>query len=186
MSFHVKGVHMTLNRETTPMQTYSDTARAGGLRNSLRRGEAWLDQRGKWAWITLLVLLFVVAWPIALVLLAYLIWEKQMFSRSCAARSRSHDRAASQSSGASGHRYAEATGNHAFDSYKADALRRLEEEQAAFEAFLQRLRNSKDKSEFDAFMEDRARSVDADPKGDHEAASVSDPKPTEGPRAGEY
>jgi hypothetical protein len=168
------------------MQTYSNTARAGGIRNSFRRGEAWLDQRGKWAWITLVVLLFVVAWPIALVLLAYLIWERKMFSRSCAARSRSHDRAGPQSWGGCGRSFAEATGNHAFDSYKAEALRRLEDEQAAFEAFLQRLRNSKDKSEFDAFMEDRARSVDAETKADPDAASGSDPKPAEGPRAGEY
>ena len=35
-------------------------------------------------------------------------------------------------------------------------LRRLEDEQAAFEAFLQRLREAKDKSEFDDFMADRA------------------------------
>lgn len=49
------------------------------------------------------------------------------------------------------------SGNAAFDSYKASMLRRLEDEQTAFEAFLQRLREAKDKSEFDAFMDDRAR-----------------------------
>lgn len=51
------------------------------------------------------------------------------------------------------------SGNSAFDAYKADTLRRLEDEQEAFEAFLQRLREAKDKSEFDAFMEDRAKTV---------------------------
>ncbi len=49
------------------------------------------------------------------------------------------------------------SGNTAFDAYKTDTLRRLEEEQTAFESFLQRLRDAKDKSEFDSFMEDRAR-----------------------------
>lgn len=49
------------------------------------------------------------------------------------------------------------TGNSAFDTYKADTLRRLEEEQASFEAFLERLREAKDKSEFDQFMDDRAK-----------------------------
>ena len=49
------------------------------------------------------------------------------------------------------------SGNMAFDSYKGETLRRLEEEQKNFEGFLQRLRESKDKSEFDDFMEDRAR-----------------------------
>lgn len=49
------------------------------------------------------------------------------------------------------------TGNSAFDAYKTETLRRLEEEQEAFESFLQRLREAKDKSEFDAFMDDRAK-----------------------------
>lgn len=49
------------------------------------------------------------------------------------------------------------TGNSAFDAYKADTLRRLEEEQDQFEAFLERLRDAKDKAEFDQFMNDRAQ-----------------------------
>ncbi len=49
------------------------------------------------------------------------------------------------------------SGNSAFDAYKADTLRRLEAEQEAFEQFLERLREAKDKSEFDQFMEDRER-----------------------------
>lgn len=57
---------------------------------------------------------------------------------------------------ASRHQFA-TSGNMAFDSYKAETLRRLEDEQEAFEAFLQRLREAKDKSEFDDFMDDRAR-----------------------------
>ncbi|MDM7930834.1 DUF2852 domain-containing protein [Tabrizicola sp.] len=172
------------------MHTYSDTARPGGIRNSFRRGEAWLDQRGKWAWITLLVLLFVIAWPIALVLLAYMIWEKQMFSRSCSARGRRFDRANDTTWERPRRHSAEPTGNHAFDSYKAEALRRLEDEQAAFEAFLQRLRNSKDKSEFDNFMEDRARTAAGQAEGgvvaDPDVASDTGPKPVDGARSGEY
>src|SRR5690606_21700035 len=49
------------------------------------------------------------------------------------------------------------TGNAAFDAYRAEMLRRLETERAQFEAFLDRLRQSRDKSEFDEFMENRAR-----------------------------
>lgn len=48
------------------------------------------------------------------------------------------------------------SGNSAFDAYKADTLRRLEDEQTNFEAFLTRLRDAKDKAEFDQFMDDRA------------------------------
>lgn len=54
------------------------------------------------------------------------------------------------------------TGNAAFDAYKADTLRRLEEEQGNFEKFLERLRESKDKAEFDQFMDDRASRTDDD------------------------
>jgi len=49
------------------------------------------------------------------------------------------------------------SGNAAFDAYKADTLRRLEDEQQSFEDFLRRLREAKDKTEFDDFMNDRAR-----------------------------
>ena len=40
-------------------------------------------------------------------------------------------------------------------------LNRLEQEQTAFEGFLGRLRAAKDKSEFDQFMDERARNARA-------------------------
>lgn len=71
-----------------------------------------------------------------------------MFSGKCAAR-RSHGH---MMSGRSAYR---TSGNSAFDSYKEETLRRLEHEQDEFEAFLERLRAAKDKSEFDQFMDER-------------------------------
>ena len=47
------------------------------------------------------------------------------------------------------------TGNRAFDEYREETLRRLEEEVDEFQAFLQRLRHAKDKAEFDQFMAER-------------------------------
>jgi hypothetical protein len=44
------------------------------------------------------------------------------------------------------------SGNRAFDEYRTETLRRLEEEQREFKAFLDRLRHAKDKAEFDEFM----------------------------------
>jgi Protein of unknown function (DUF2852) len=44
------------------------------------------------------------------------------------------------------------SGNRAFDEYRTDTLKRLEEEQREFHEFLSRLRHAKDKEEFDAFM----------------------------------
>jgi len=145
---HVKDIHINLTTgEFPPMTTASTTTRMGGP-SWFRRAEDWLDDRGKGAWIAAMVLGVIFLWPVGLALLAYMIWSKRMFNRSssCGARRSArhfHDTASS--------------GNTAFDAYKSDTLRRLEEEQAAFEAFLQRLRDAKDKSEFDTFMEDRAR-----------------------------
>jgi hypothetical protein len=98
-----------------------------------------------------MILGFVLFWPVGLALLAYMIWSKRMFSKSCGQSRRhrySHMKAAMRPSG-----------NTAFDSYKTETLRRLEEEQDAFEAFLQRLRDAKDKAEFDQFMDDRAHAA---------------------------
>ena len=50
-----------------------------------------------------------------------------------------------------------ASGNSSFDAYRSDVLHRLEEEQAQFDGFLGRLREAKDQTEFDQFMDDRAR-----------------------------
>ncbi len=79
-----------------------------------------------------------------------------MFSKSCRRSGRGHEMRRS------GFAAMKTSGNTAFDAYKTETLRRLEEEQEAFEAFLQRLRDAKDKSEFDEFMNDRARKTEED------------------------
>ena len=48
------------------------------------------------------------------------------------------------------------SGNASFDAYRAEMLNRLEQEQVKFEGFLERLRDAKDQSEFDRFMDARA------------------------------
>jgi hypothetical protein len=45
--------------------------------------------------------------------------------------------------------------NAAFEDYRQQTLRRLEQEQAEFKSFLEQLRLAKDKSEFDQFMTER-------------------------------
>lgn len=145
------------------MTTASTTTRMGGS-SWFRRAEAWLDDKGKGAWIAAMVLGFILFWPIGLALLAYMYWSKRMFTRTngCGHRRNQHPMGSAYAS----------SGNSAFDAYKSDTLRRLEDEQLAFESFLQRLREAKDKSEFDTFMEDRARAnrdSAATPAGDDSA-----------------
>lgn len=47
------------------------------------------------------------------------------------------------------------SGNHAFDEYRAETLKRLEDEQREFKDFLERLRFARDRAEFDQFMAER-------------------------------
>jgi hypothetical protein len=47
------------------------------------------------------------------------------------------------------------SGNRAFDDYRAETLKRLEDEQREFKEYLERLRLAKDRAEFDQFMADR-------------------------------
>ncbi|MCG7521207.1 DUF2852 domain-containing protein [Ruegeria sp. Ofav3-42] len=113
----------------------------------LYRAEAWMDDKGKGAWIAAMVLGFIFFWPVGLALLAYMIWSKRMFSKSCSRRKTWHSHMSAM----------KPSGNSAFDAYKSDTLARLEREQQDFEAFLRRLRDAKDKAEFDQFMDERAR-----------------------------
>ena len=53
------------------------------------------------------------------------------------------------------------SGNASFDAYRSEMLDRLEKEQSRFDDFLGRLREAKDKAEFEDFMEDRARAARA-------------------------
>jgi hypothetical protein len=45
--------------------------------------------------------------------------------------------------------------NRAFDEYRSDTLRRLEDEEREFKEFLQRLRAAKDRAELDQFLNER-------------------------------
>jgi hypothetical protein len=124
---------------------------------------AKLDELGKPAWIGLMILSFMAYWPAGFAVLAFLIWSGRMRSwKHCSqggqwreqwqdARERWCGPGRSAGWGRGG------SGNHAFDEYRSETLRRLEEEQREFREFLDRLRQAKDKAEFDQFMAERGR-----------------------------
>ncbi|HWD60573.1 MAG TPA: DUF2852 domain-containing protein [Stellaceae bacterium] len=68
-----------------------------------------------------------------------------------------------QGAGHQGPGYQGPSGNRAFDEYRTETLRRLEDEQREFLEFLERLRHAKDKAEFDQFMTERRSMRDATP-----------------------
>ena len=118
---------------------------------------AKLDEIGKPAWIVLMILGFMVWWPLGLSTLAYMIWSRRMGCGNF--RGFDWGRHQGRSFGAPWH---PSSGNRAFDEYRTETLRRLEEEQREFRDFLDRLRMAKDKSEFDQFMTERRNRPPAD------------------------
>lgn len=120
---------------------------------------AKLDDIGKPAWIVLTILGFMVWWPIGLSILAFAIGSGRM---GCWKRAR----AGRWSHGGLERAYANAerwcggtqsSGNRAFDEYRVETLKRLEDEQREFVEFLERLRLAKDKAEFEEFLAERRR-----------------------------
>src|SRR3982074_915119 len=119
-----------------------------------------LDDIPRPAWIALVVVSFIVFWPIGLALLIYLKWSGRMFcsrygryghwsgpdGRSERREAREEWRAGKRRARGGG------SGNVPFDKYREETLRKLDEEQREFRDFLDRLRAAKDRSEFDQFM----------------------------------
>jgi hypothetical protein len=68
------------------------------------------------------------------------------------------------------------TGNRAFDEYRADALRKLEEEASEFRAFLERLRMARDRAEFDEYMKERRDRPAGGPPGGRAEGSQAPPQ----------
>ena len=103
-------------------------------------------------WIALMVLGFVLFWPLGLITLVYLVWSGKMMC--CIGRLASWK-------GDDLKRWnivdaeSRPTGNIAFDEYREATLKRLEEERREFTQFLERLRRAKDQEEFDRFMSER-------------------------------
>lgn len=132
-----------------------------------------VDDFGKPAWIALMILGFVLFWPIGLAILAYLLWSGRMGCWTYRGPGRWHNTDENGETFRSRRRRrrksASSSGNHAFDEYREETMRRLEEEQDEFHAFLERLRHAKDKAEFDQFMNERRNQPPRETGGTPEA-----------------
>lgn len=117
-----------------------------------------IDEFGKLGWAAAIIISFWLAWPLGLMLIAFLAgsgrltwrgeWDAPGTWFNLASR-REH-----RNSKWGGFR-GSSSGNEAFDAYREETLRKLEEEEREFKAFLDRLRKARDKAEFDAFMAER-------------------------------
>jgi len=110
--------------------------------------------RPAWTPVTIAIMVvgFIIAWPIGLAALAYILWGDRLHTALDEARYRWSSERSDDS------------GNLAFDDYRERELKRLEEERrkldgmrAEFDRFMHELRRAKDKEEFDRFMSERDR-----------------------------
>ena len=93
--------------------------------------------------IAAMVLGFAVWWPIGLAVIGYILWGGSIddIVNDGIASVKKMARPAQTSSG-----------NAAFDAYREETLRRLEEEQAEFDEYVEYLRQARDQDEFERFM----------------------------------
>jgi len=113
--------------------------------------------------IVLMILGFILFWPLGLAMLAYILWgerfggsvekaeawvkSKKAWGRNCHQYNR-------------GHRHS--SGNAAFDDYREEQLKRLNEERQRLDAevsefhdYMQNLHKARDREEFDSFIRSR-------------------------------
>ena len=144
---------------------------------------ARLDDWGKPAWIAAMIAGFVLFWPIGLLILGYMIWSGRMgcnsqwgawgedrrtrWERKMERMREKMERWSAHRDSATGAGF-RPTGNRAFDEYRSETIRRLEEEATQFRDYLERLRHAKDKAEFDRFMDERRSRKPADGEDDPE------------------
>jgi hypothetical protein len=115
--------------------------------------------------IALMVLGFVVFWPLGLAMLAYILWG-EMFGgspeKAQAWMSKSKAWCQGNNSRHMHGNWRQSSGNAAFDDYRTEQLKRLEEERKRldeeiheFHEYMRTLRMARDREEFDRFMRER-------------------------------
>ena len=117
--------------------------------------------------IALMVLGFVIFWPLGLAMLAYILWgelfggstdKAQAWMSKSKAWCQSNHNYRHQGHGA----WRNSSGNAAFDEYRAEQMKRLDEERKRldeeineFHEYMRNLRMARDREEFDRFMRER-------------------------------
>lgn len=115
--------------------------------------------RGRWTALNIVLMIvgFAVFWPLGLAMLAWIIWGDEIGQK--AESLKGQFRSLSERSPSFRAGPFRDTGNLAFDEYRKQELKRLDEERrkldemrAEFESFVTELRRVKDQEEFDRFM----------------------------------
>lgn len=121
------------------------------------------------ATIALMVVGFMVFWPLGLAMLAYILWGDRLDDvKGDLSKARDKFCSFKKGSGMHSHQRWGRTGNVAFDDWREAELARIEEERRKldamreeFDSYLRELRRAKDQEEFDRFMSERSKSAPA-------------------------
>lgn len=154
--------------------TYEESNHSKRMGNTLIR-PAWTPVT-----IAMMIIGFMIFWPLGLAMIAYILWGDRLdefkagvnektdrfakgWSRDCGSFRKNHAR----------------SGNVAFDEWRdaeierlAEERRNLEKMRAEFEEHIYELRRTKDKTEFEAFMESYKRHTEDD-KSDNKSGKKS-------------
>ncbi len=110
-----------------------------------------------WVAVWLIAALVWLLWPLALLVLGGAIWRRQ-------ARTWHRLQPASAAGTRRGRAFLKESGNTAFDEYRDEAGRRLDEEREKFRDFLEQRRKAKDREAFDRYVTERWNRNSNDPQ----------------------
>ncbi len=136
---------------------------------------AWIRPEWNPATIALMVLGFVIFWPLGLAMLAYILFGDRLheFKREANATvDRGFETMRRYTGGKGFGQYAGGTGNAAFDDWRRQELERIENERRKldearreFDEYVSELRRAKDQEEFSRFMHERNARSGGDANG---------------------
>ena len=120
--------------------------------------------RGRWSALNIVLMIvgFAVFWPLGLAMLAWIVWGDEIGRKTeeFKGQFKSFSDRASGFRGPAAGSWSRDTGNVALDEYRAQEMKRLDEERrkldemrGEFETFVKELRRVKDQEDFDRFMQ---------------------------------
>lgn len=112
---------------------------------------------GRWTPLSILAVVagFIVWWPLGLAALGYTLWAGPVDKLADEGAQKLREAFGRRGGGGFNRGFQRGSGNAAFDAYRAETLARLEAEQADFAEHLKRLREARDREEFERFMSER-------------------------------
>ncbi|MEP1208544.1 MAG: DUF2852 domain-containing protein [Rhizobiaceae bacterium] len=133
--------------------------------------------------IAMMIIGFMIFWPLGLAMLAYIIWGDRLDQFKSDVNNATEKASCMFKRSETSFKSHSRTGNVAFDDWREAELKRLHEERmkldamrAEFDDYARELRRAKDEAEFKGFMSERAKRKETEEADDIVEASAKKPK----------